>query len=99
MKSLSEIKSILASQKQMLKEKYGIREIGVFGSYTRGEQKIQSDIDILVKFDEDSNLTLLDFIQIENYLSDLLGVKVDLVMKKGLKPRLRERILSETVYV
>ncbi len=88
MKSLEEIENTLTRQKQELRQKYGTTEIGIFGSYVRGEQKKQSDVDLLVEFEEPSNLTLLDFIRLENYLSEILGVKVDLVEKTTLKPRM-----------
>ena len=71
--------------------------MGVFGSYTRDEQSPSSDLDLLVTFHEPPSL--LRFIELENYLSDLLGVKVDLVMKDALKPRIGERILNEVVTV
>ena len=99
MKSLEEIKNTLTKQKQELRQKYGITEIGIFGSYVRGEQKKQSDVDLLVKFEEPSNLTLLDFIRLENYLSEILGVKVDLVEKTTLKPRIGKRVLQEVVNI
>jgi predicted nucleotidyltransferase len=99
MKSLEEIKNTLTKQKQELRQKYRIAEIGIFGSYVRGEQKKQSDVDLLVKFDEPSNLTLLDFIRLENYLSEILGVKVDLVEKGTLKPRIGKRVLQEVVNI
>jgi hypothetical protein len=99
MKKLEEMKGTLADHKQELKRKYGVKEIGIFGSYVRGEQKKQSDIDLLVEFEESSNLTLLDFIGLENYLSEILGVKVDLVEKQTLKPRIGKRILEEVVNV
>jgi predicted nucleotidyltransferase len=99
MKSLEEIKSALAIQKEELKQKYKVKEIGIFGSYVRGEQKKQSDVDLLVEFESSSNLTLLDFIGLENYLGKLLGVKVDLVEKHTLKPRIGKHILEEVVNV
>jgi uncharacterized protein len=99
LKTLSEIKSILAGQKQMLSEKYGVVELGIFGSYARGGQKSQSDVDILVEFAENANVTLLDFIRIENYLSDVLGLKVDLVEKSALKPRISAHVLQEVVTI
>ena len=95
MKSLEEIKNTLTKQKQELRQKYRVKEIGIFGSYVRGEQKKQSDVDLLVEFEEPSNLTLLDFIRLENYLSEILGVKVDLVEKHTLKPRIGKRVLQE----
>ena len=69
----------------------------MFGSYVRGEQTPESDVDILVSFDEVPSL--LKFVGIENYLSDLLGVKVDLVMKRVLKPFIGEYILREVIYL
>lgn len=83
----------------MLREKYGIVEIGVFGSYVKGRQNSQSDVDLLVTFEESANITLLGFIGIENYLTDLLGVKVDLVEKSALKPRISTRVLQEVVTI
>ena len=99
MKSLEEIKSTLAVQKEEIKQKYKVKEIGIFGSYVRGEQKKQSDVDLLVEFESTSNLTLLDFIGLENYLGKLLGVKVDLVEKHTLKPRIGKHVLEEVVNV
>ena len=98
-KSLDRIKEILKKHEKELKEKYGIKEIGIFGSYLRGEVKEESDLDILVEFKPDAKISLLEFVELENYLSDLLGVKVDLVEKSALKPRIGKRILSEVVYI
>jgi uncharacterized protein len=97
MKKIEEIKSILENCKQEITEKYKVSEIGIFGSYIKGEQKETSDIDILVEFDV--SIGLIKFIEMENYLSDLLGVKVDLVMKSSLKPRIGKHILEEVVYL
>ncbi len=99
MKTLEDIKRILTSHKQELSQKYGIIEIGVFGSYVRGGQKKQSDVDMLVEFEESSNLTLLDFVRLEDYLSELLEVKVDLVEKSALKPRIGRHVLQEVVNI
>ena len=99
MKKIEEIKSALAAHKEELNQNYSVKEIGVFGSYVRGEQKKQSDVDVLVEFDESSNLSLLDFIRLENYLSDVLGIKVDLVEKHTLKPRIGKHVLEEVVQV
>ena len=99
MKNLEEIKSTLTNQKGELKQKYKVKEIGIFGSYVRGEQKKQSDIDLLVEFESSSNLTLLDFIGLENYLGKLLDIKVDLVEKHTLKPRIGKHILQEVVNI
>lgn len=95
MKTLDEIRSILAQHKEELKLKYKVKDIGIFGSYVRGMPKENSDLDILVEFDEE--ISLLKFVNLENYLSEILGIKIDLVMKDSLKPRIGRRILSEVI--
>ncbi len=97
MQTIEKLKATLASHKEELENNYKVKEIGIFGSYVRHEQNKNSDVDVLVTFTETPDL--FQFVELENYLSDLLGVKVDLVMKEGIKPRLKERILSEAVYV
>jgi len=98
-KSTDKIKRILKKHESELRGEYGIKEIGVFGSYTRGEQKKGSDIDILVEFYPDAEMDLITFVELEEYLSGLLGIKVDLVMKSALKPRIGKHILKEAVYI
>ena len=95
--SLNEILEILRQHIPMLAERYSVEKLEVFGSYVRAEQKKDSDLDILVTFDDVPSL--LTFIAIENYLSDLLGVKVDLVMKDSLKPKIGKHILREAIPV
>lgn len=95
MKTFEEIRKGLEVHKDELRQKYKVKEIGIFGSYVRGEQKRRSDVDILIEFEEPANLSLLDFVGLENYLSSFLGVKVDLVEKHTLKPRIGKRILEE----
>ena len=98
MKKIEEIKEILTKHKEELRERFKVKEIGVFGSYVKGKQKKKgSDIDILVEFEEP--IGLFKFIDLEEYLSNLLGVKVDLVSKKALKPRIGEHILREVIYI
>ncbi len=97
MKSIEETKKILGQHKSILKEKYYVREIGIFGSYVRDENKKDSDMDILVEFDR--TIDLLKFVNLENYLSDILGIKVDLVMKDALKPRIGKHILREVINI
>ncbi len=97
--SLNEIEKKLRQHEKELREKYGIEEIGIFGSYVRGEQKEGSDLDILVSFKEKFKTDLIAFVELEEYLSELLGVKVDLVMKSALKPRIGKQILKEVVYL
>ncbi len=90
---------ILKEHEKELKKRYRIKEIGIFGSYVREEAKESSDVDILVEFEPDAKISLLDFVELENYLSDILGIKVDLVEKSALKPRIGKQILTEVVYV
>lgn len=97
MKTLSEIKQILQTQKPYLAEKYGVIEIGVFGSYVRGEQGPNSDLDILIELTDPPRISLLGLVNLENYLSDLLGVKVQTAIKKNLKSRLEPYILQEVM--
>jgi len=97
LRTVGEIKEILKSHKAELRSKYGVREIGIFGSYVKEEQKETSDLDILVEFEKP--LGLLEFVGLKNHLSDLLGVNVDLVMRKALKPTIGKRVLGEVVYV
>jgi hypothetical protein len=76
-----------------LEDRYNVKYIGLFGSYVRGEQTAESDLDILVEFSKTP--TLFQFINLENYLSDTLGIKVDLIMKDSLKPNIGKYILNE----
>ncbi|MFN4219328.1 MAG: nucleotidyltransferase family protein [bacterium] len=96
---LEKIINILRKHKEELKKKYHLKKIGIFGSYVRGEQSSKSDVDILVEFEEDAKIGLLEFINMENYLSDLLGVKVDLVERVALKPRIGKHILKEVIFI
>jgi hypothetical protein len=80
-----------------LQRSFGVRSLGIFGSYIRGQQNRKSDIDILVDFDREP--TLFAFIRLENLLSNKLGLKVDLVMKNALRPAIGRHILSEVVPV
>lgn len=81
-----------------LRQQYGVKDLWLFGSYVRSEQNEVSDLDILVSF-ENPNLSLIEFIQLEQKLSDLLGVRVDLVEKETLKPGIGQRVLQEALPV
>jgi len=96
-KSLAEIKQILRQQKPYLAEKYGVTELGVFGSYVRGEQRPGSDIDILIELERPPKIGLMGLVGLELYLSEVLGQKVDVAIKKNLRKRIGQRILSEVV--
>jgi predicted nucleotidyltransferase len=90
------IQTLRASMPE-LRERYSIRDLEIFGSYVRAEQDARSDLDVLVEFDRAP--TLLEFIRIERHLSELLGVKVDLVMKSALRPAIARHILDEAMPV
>ena len=94
---LVRIRKRLREELPLLTDRYQVAWLGVFGSYVRREQRRDSDLDLLVAFREPPGL--LQFVRLENYLSDLLGLKVDLVMKEALRPRIGERILEEAVPV
>jgi predicted nucleotidyltransferase len=96
-KTVTEISQILRGQKRYLTERYGVAEIGIFGSYVRGEQRTDSDLDILIELERPARISLIDLVELELYLSELLGIKVDLAIKRNLKPRIGERILQEAV--
>lgn len=95
MKTLTEIRQILQTQKPYLYEKYGVTEVGIFGSYVRGEQRPDSDVDILIELEHPVRISLFDLIDLEEYLSELLEIKVQTAIKKNLKSRLRPYILRE----
>lgn len=97
MKALKEIKEILEKQKPLLRESYGVKEIGLFGSYVSGKHKKNSDLDVLVDFDKP--VGFLGFMKLEGYLTKITGVKVDLVMKDALKPRIGQHILKEVINI
>jgi len=97
MKSLYEIQKTLAEQSTYLAEKYGVRIVGVFGSYVRQEQRPDSDLDLLVELDRPPKISLIGLVELEDYLSQILGVKVDLAIRSNLKKRIGIRILQEVI--
>ncbi|MCK4736789.1 MAG: nucleotidyltransferase family protein [Methanophagales archaeon] len=96
-KPLERIAKIVKEKRGILTEQFKVKEIGIFGSMVRGEDEETSDIDILVEFKEP--IGLFKFLELEEYLSDLIGRKVDLVSKKALKPRIGKHILSEVAFL
>ena len=98
MKTIEEIRDQLEALKPALREEFGVETIGVFGSYSRGEQTKKSDVDVLVVFSEDAHVGFFKFLELEELLTKRLGVKVDLVTENALKPMLKDRVLKETVY-
>lgn len=97
--TLETIKAQLIQLMPVIQNDYHVTELGIFGSYVRDEQTENSDIDVLVKFDPTFRFGLFTFCELENYLSQALGKKVDLVMKDALKPHIGEKILKEVIYL
>ena len=96
MKTISQLKRILAKHKRALRDKYHVKQLGFFGSYARGDETLSSDLDIMVDFESPIGL---DFVTLAEELESLLGVKVDLVSTRAIKPRMMESIKKELVYV
>jgi uncharacterized protein len=97
MKKLNELKAQLEVLKPLLVERYKVDSIAIFGSYSRGEQTPKSDLDIVVAFSEP--IGVYRFIEVEEFLSEKLGVKVDLVQKGALLPMIKDQILNETINI
>jgi uncharacterized protein len=97
MKDYEKILKKLREIKPELEKSYFVKEIGVFGSYVRDEQREDSDIDVLVDFNK--GISLFKFAEFINYLESLFDKKIDVANKKTLKPRIGKQILSEVVYV
>jgi predicted nucleotidyltransferase len=95
MKDLTGVLAELRALQPELKKRYPIREIGIFGSYVRGEQREDSDLDVLVDLGE--GMTLIDLVRLQLAIGEALGLKVDLAVKDALKPRIERRILAEAV--
>ena len=93
----SEVQQRIRENLAELSREYAVSEIGIFGSYARNEQKPESDLDILVEFSKP--VGFVSFMQLEQHLQQLLGVKIDLVTRAALKPQIGARILSEVNYV
>jgi predicted nucleotidyltransferase len=98
MKDAYEIKEKLRAYKPIIKERFKVKNIGIFGSFARGEQTLKSDIDILVEFDKEGK-TFGNYMELKYFLEDLLGLEVDLVMIGAIKDELKETILKEVQYV
>jgi hypothetical protein len=97
MKNVEDIEKIIEREKEELLRGYKIKNIGIFGSYAKNSAKEKSDIDLIVEFEEP--VSLLGVIKAENYLTELLGIKVDLVSKEDIRKELKETILKEVIYI
>lgn len=98
MKTLSEIKKVLKEHKLVIKKRFGVKEIGVFGSYVHGKPKKKSDLDILVEF-ERGYKTFDNYMKLKFYLVEILDRKIDLVIKEALREEIKEYVMPEIVYV
>jgi len=96
-RSMDEILRVLRRHEVEIRARYAVRGLGLFGSVVRGEATAGSDLDLLVEFEHPP--TLFEFVRLQQHLSELLGLPVDLVMKSALKPAIGQAILSEVVPV
>jgi len=87
----------LREHENVMIEHFGVKKVGVFGSFAKGEERIDSDVDILVEFKEGQK-TFGNYMELKFYLEELFERKIDLVIETAIKPRLREQILKEAVY-
>jgi len=97
MTDINHIKKVIREQKTTLRDRFKVARIGIFGSYVRGDTHSGSDVDVVVEFSD--TISLLKLVSLENYLSELLGMKVDVVPKEDIRIELRDRILGEAVFV
>jgi len=98
MKTLEDIKQLLMNHKSEIKERFGVKNLYIFGSYVRGEQTPESDIDILVEF-EKGKKTFRNYMGLKFYLEELFEKKVDLVIKEAVRKELKKNIYGEAINV
>ena len=99
MMSRDQILAFLKQNKKLFRDRYHIIRIGLFGSYARGDQNVNSDIDLLVEF-EDNTQDLYELkLQLKDFFRNNLGIEIDICREKYIKPRIKKSILKETVYV
>jgi uncharacterized protein len=89
--------STLKVHEKFIRQKFGVKRIGIFGSFARGEEREDSDLDVLVVFEEGQK-TFDNYMDLKFYLEDLFGREVDLVTEKALKPQLKDIIMKDVVY-
>jgi hypothetical protein len=95
--TVEEIVNILKKELPIIKDKYGVKTIGIFGSYVREEQDENSDLDLLIQFEKP--IGFFKFIALEDYLTERVGIKVELVTEDALKPLIKPHVMKEVVYV
>ncbi len=96
-KTLEEIIEAIKKRKRVLEDKYKVKEIGIFGSYVRGEQTEKSDVDILVEFYDLPDV--FNLLKLERSLRGTLKCRVDVVRKQAIRKELRDKILSEAIRI
>jgi uncharacterized protein len=92
-----DVLGLLRQHEPEIKNRFGVATIGIFGSFIRGEERPESDVDVLVTFRKGKE-TFDNYMDCKFYLEDLFGRKVDLIMKGAIKKRLKPYILGEVVY-
>lgn len=95
---LDAAKQVLNEEKNRLRT-LGVDRVGIFGSVVRGEERPESDVDILLELQPSHNLTLLSLVELEDYLSDRLSRKADIVIGSSIKPLIKEHVYREVLYV
>ncbi len=98
MKSTEHILFFLARNASLFRERFHIIKIGIFGSYASGEQTVDSDLDLLVEFEENTQNLYELKMQLREFFRVELGIEIDICREKYIKPRVREMILQEVVY-
>jgi len=98
MKTRDQILTFLVQNRKLFRDRFHIVRIGLFGSYAREEQKPDSDIDLLVEFEENTQDLYELKIQLKEFFQIQLGIDVDICREKYIKPRLKNSIIKETVY-
>lgn len=88
---------LMREHEDEIKERFGVKKIGIFGSFARGESLDKSDVDVLVEFIEGKK-TFNNYMELKFYLEELFGRDVDLVIETSIKPRLKNNIVREAVY-
>jgi predicted nucleotidyltransferase len=96
MKNTEELKKIIKAHKQKLEHEFKVKNIAIFGSYARGEQIEESDVDILVEFKEPVGLL---FVHLADYLEEILKEKVDLLTPDAIKPNRQKYVMENIIYV
>lgn len=98
MKAIEEVRTLLAEHQEDLRRRFGVRVVGIFGSFARGEAGPVSDVDLLIELERPLGWEIVD---VKEYLEALLGLRVDIVTRGALrkKPRLRQTIEEDLIRV